>query len=81
MKKSKKSKWTKIRSGRRILGRIHHVGSGTYAWEGLSTRGARDRGISGDRNRAIDNVLRDAGGDTGTADGFRRQYEVSVEDD
>ena len=72
MASKKKRKWKKIRSGRLILGQIQHVGSGTYLWE--SKRGGKDRGISGNRENAVNNVLRDAGVS-------RRQYEVSVEDD
>ena len=70
--KKKKSKWKKVRSGRLILGRIQHVGGGAYLWR--SERGPKDRGISGDKERAVTNILNDAGVS-------RRQYEVSVEDD
>lgn len=73
-RKQHRLKWSKIRSGKRVLGMIHPVGE-VYAWK--SSRG--DSGVSSSRQQAIDNAIRSHAG-SGTADGFRRQYSVSVDD-
>lgn len=77
-KRSKKLKWKKVRSGRRILGSIQEQGAVTL-WKGSAKFGTGDSGVSGTKEQAVNNVLRTVSAG-GTPDGFRRQFDVSVED-
>jgi hypothetical protein len=79
MKKHRLKKF-KVRSGRRILGVIEQVGEHGYAWKATASYCSKDRGISGDLERATNNILKDCAGPTGTAEGFRRSFEVTVEE-
>jgi hypothetical protein len=69
-------KWKKVRSGRRILGTIREDGAITH-WKSNGKVGSGDYGVSGTREQAVNNVLKAMGG---TSDGYRRQFEVDVED-
>lgn len=79
MKKKSYSKKYKVRSGKRILGTIQPAGSGTFIWEATAKTSTRDRGISGTRDLAVNNILKSNSGG-GSAEGFRRQFDVSIED-
>jgi hypothetical protein len=76
MPHSRRPKWKKVRSGRRILGAIQEQGAVTL-WKSNAKIGSGDYGVSGTREQAVNNVLRSMGG---TPEGYRRQFEVDVED-
>jgi hypothetical protein len=76
MPHSRRSRWKKVRSGRRILGAIQEQGAITL-WKSNGKIGSGDSGVSGTREQAVNNVLRSMGG---TADGYRRAYDVDVEE-
>jgi hypothetical protein len=78
MPHSRRPKWKKVRSGRRILGEIQEHGA-VVLWKGNSRIGSGDSGVSGTREQAVNNVLRTLGLG-GTPEGYRRQFEVDVED-
>jgi len=79
-KRKRTVKWKKIRSGRRVLGMIMPLEGGpNHLWKGNSKIGTGDSGVSGTREQAVNNVLRTVSG-SGTPDGYRRQYDVNVED-
>ncbi len=77
--RSHRGHWAKVRSGRRILGMIQKMPSGVYLWKGTAKFSTKDGGVSESKEHAVNNVLKTVSG-TGTPEGFRRQYEVSVEE-
>ena len=74
------SSWKKVRSGKLVLGAIMPIGGSVWAWKSTAKFSNKDSGVTGQgKEAAVDLVLRDAVGSSGSPAGYRRRYSVSVD--